>query len=144
MSFLARHETSPGDLKYLNEDLDLLAHQQGVESTPVLSQHFNVECPETGRIAAEAIVDHRYGIAQIKALAVHEDFRRQGNGRKLLGMIEDFSRASDIRYILSETMTWECAELYKRCGFDEKSRVPLAVSINGVGQELVHYEKHLA
>lgn len=131
------------DISYIKDCMTEVAEELGAPQEPELTRDFRIACNETGAIKAEATMAYRWGVGKISGPYIPERFRRQGNGREMLSLIEQFSRANNIRALKVDTTSLECAELYKHCGYEEHGRVPMGVTINGIEQYSATYTRVL-
>lgn len=132
------------DFKRIGDRLTNFTLQKGGPDYKPLSRLF--QAAADGKIVGEMLATHLWGQVEVNLLEVHEDYRKQGIGGKLLSAAEDFARAHDARGIYLWTPTWQGEGFYEREGFAELARLPLNTDghFDGKPQAQIFYYKPLS
>ena len=77
-----------------------------------------VEYDADGNVIAGIIGGTYWGWMYVDILWVHEDYRNQGIGTKLLCMAEEEAVRRGCHHVHLDTMSWQAPEFYQKCGYE--------------------------
>ncbi|MBO1756298.1 GNAT family N-acetyltransferase [Allobranchiibius sp. CTAmp26] len=108
-------------------DEDMTTRYGGVDATPVAPDEFAspagtfvVAADDRGLIGCAGLRAATAGDVELKRMYVRASRRREGHAARLLGVLEERSRALGFARLILETGTAqpEAMALYERCGYD--------------------------
>ena len=132
---ISRRATVQGDTKYLDRELIELAKRQGVPPAPRLSEYFSLisvgENPSDREVVALGKLTGKNGLGKISRVVVTPGHQRQGYGRQLINIMEDFARENGILRIKATTETWSASKLFEHCGYKPIAEIPMDIDLAG-------------
>ena len=81
-----------------------------------------VAVDETEKVKAALAADILWDWIYIDELWVSKEFRRQGFGRRMMELAEDFARSQGLQGIWLWTQSWQAEEFYKKLGYSQFTR----------------------
>ena len=104
------------EIKYIREALNQFNNEIVGEDghTPLNI----VEYDENGNTIGGILGGTYWGWMYVDILWVHEDYRKQGIGSKLLSMAEQEAIRRGCHHVHLDTMSWQAPEFYQRHGYE--------------------------
>ena len=104
------------EIKYIREALNQFNNEIVGEDghTPLNI----VEYDENGNTIGGILGGTYWGWMYVDILWVHEDYRKQGSGSKLLSMAEQEAIRRGCHHVHLDTMSWQAPEFYQRHGYE--------------------------
>jgi N-acetylglutamate synthase-like GNAT family acetyltransferase len=113
---ITAREVTKQELKEIYDDFKKIEIQYGVPQ--VEQERYNVTAEENGIVIgmASGLTNHKW--FYLSDLWVHEDYRGQGLGAKLLAMLEDKIKSIGIEHIYTWTTAYNSNEIfYEKQGY---------------------------
>jgi ribosomal protein S18 acetylase RimI-like enzyme len=115
---ITNRELSKLELKEIYDDFKKIELQYGVPQ--VEQERHSITAEENGKVVgmASGLTNHKW--FYLSDLWVHEDYRRQGLGTKLLLMMEEKVISKGIKHIYTRTTAYNTNEVfYEKQGYEQ-------------------------
>ena len=108
-------EITKQELRDIYDDFKKIERQDGVPDAP--QQRYSFTAEENGAVIgfASGLTNHKWFV--LTDMWVHEDYRRQGLGSKLLVMLEERVKSIGIRHIYLWTSGFINPKFYEKHGY---------------------------
>lgn len=129
-------------VKYIPEEKDF--DRAGVQldkyncliNAPIYEcKKFAVRLADGDKILGDAIGKIYWGMAELNYLYIDEILRGKSFGKKLVAAFVDEAKKQGAKSVILWTTSWQGEGFYEKCGFKQKSKIPLNVG-NDFSEEL--------
>ena len=109
-------EITKKELQDIYDDFKKIERQDGVPDAPQVRYQYTAEDNGTVTGFASGLTNHKW--FYLSDLWVHEDYRRQGLGAKLLKMLEEKVQSIGIEHIYTWTSGFINPQFYEKQGYE--------------------------
>lgn len=99
---------------FLNSGFAEYGESQGIHSELQLKM---IKAEQDGAVIGVLTFIVLYGSIYIDDLLIKPEYRRQGLGKQLLGMVEEYGRSAGVKCISLNTFRFQAPVFYEKCGY---------------------------